>query len=331
MRNTTGHRHGSARFRMDEQTKSPISTNKVTTPWYGSQTGYNTENKTNGTFTSEFQSKDPIVSIAVQDKTTNGKVLTSEEDDGHGSVDHPTSFGETLMHLLRGNIGSGMFAMGDAFKNAGIVLAPIVVVILGVICVHCQHLLLSACKQMKIRTGMDRDPGFAQTVELCFETGHPKLKKIAPIMRKLVNLFLCITQLGFCCVYFVFVSKNVQQVMDHYDVKLDIHVHMAIIFLPILLTCLVRNLKYLAPLSTFANLVMLTGVIITLYFVTQDLPPVSSRDYVANWNTLPLFFGTALFAFEGIGLVLPLQREMKNPQHFAKPVGVLNLRLPWPK
>lgn len=47
------------------------------------------------------------------------------------------------MHLLRGNIGSGMFAMGDAFKNAGLVLAPIVVVILGVICVHCQHLLVS--------------------------------------------------------------------------------------------------------------------------------------------------------------------------------------------
>lgn len=137
---------------------------------------------------------------------------------------------------------------------------------------------------------------------------------------------------------------------------------MAIIFLPILLTCLVRNLKYLAPLSTFANVVMLTGVIITLYFVTQDLPPVTSRDYVANWNTLPLFFGTALFAFEGIGLVsfvtpavyiiltnfslyhntviiisvnhlllslflqvLPLQREMKDPQHFAKPLGVLNV------
>lgn len=69
---------------------------------------------------------------------------------------------------------------------------------------------------MKIRTGMDRDPGFAQTVELCFETGHPKLKKIAPIMRKLVNLFLCVTQLGFCCVYFVFVSKNLQQVSSNF-------------------------------------------------------------------------------------------------------------------
>lgn len=52
-------------------------------------------------------------------------------------------YAETLTHLLKGNIGSGMFAMGDAFQNAGIVVAPIAVIILGVICVHCQHLLVS--------------------------------------------------------------------------------------------------------------------------------------------------------------------------------------------
>lgn len=306
---------------MGDPEKNAVSTNKVTGPWYGSQDSYSTENKTNGTsFTNQFQSKDPIVDLQMQEKPP--KV---EDDDGHGTVDHPTSYAETLTHLLKGNIGSGMFAMGDAFQNAGIVVAPIAVIILGVICVHCQHLLLSVAKAMKIRTGMELTPGFAQTVELCFSTGHPRLKKIAPTMKTLVNLFLCVTQLGFCCVYFVFVSNNLKQIMDNYKVHLDLRIHMAIIFLPILLTCLVRNLKHLAPLSTFANVLMLTGFIITLYFITQDLPPVSDRPYVASWEKMPLFFGTALFAFEGIGLVLPIQREMKEPKHFAKPMGVLNV------
>lgn len=47
------------------------------------------------------------------------------------------------MHLLRGNIGAGVFGMGDAFKNGGIILAPTLTVLIGVISVHCQHVLVS--------------------------------------------------------------------------------------------------------------------------------------------------------------------------------------------
>lgn len=78
---------------------------------------------------------------------------------------------------------------------------------------------------------------------------------------------------------------------------------MAIILLPILCTSLIRNLKYLAPFSTIANIFMLMGLIITVYYTSQDLPSFSERNYFANPSQLPLFFGTAVFAFEGIGLV----------------------------
>lgn len=47
-----------------------------------------------------------------------------------------------MLHLFRGNIGSGLLAMGDAFKNGGIIFSPIMTAILGVICVHAQHLLV---------------------------------------------------------------------------------------------------------------------------------------------------------------------------------------------
>lgn len=91
--------------------------------------------------------------------------------------------------------------------------------------------------------------------------------------------------------------------MDHYGYQWDVHVHMAVILIPILMSCMVRNLKYLAPISTIANILMITGIIITLYYSMQELPDISSRRYIADLEQLPLFFGTALFAFEGIGLV----------------------------
>jgi hypothetical protein len=36
-----------------------------------------------------------------------------------------------------------MFAMGDAFHNAGLIASPVITLFLGVICVYSQHMLVS--------------------------------------------------------------------------------------------------------------------------------------------------------------------------------------------
>lgn len=95
--------------------------------------------------------------------------------------------------------------------------------------------------------------------------------------------------------------------------------------LPVLVVSMITELKYLAPLSTIANICMAAGVTLTFYFAFQDLPNISERRYVGHLEDLPLFFGTAIFAFEGIALVLPLKNAMKRPKLFARPSGVLNV------
>ncbi|XP_055523880.1 proton-coupled amino acid transporter 1-like [Wyeomyia smithii] len=246
---------------------------------------------------------------------------------GHGiDSDHPTSYLETMMHIFKGNVGPGLYAMGQAFLNGGIIAAPILTLLLGIICVHSQHLLLICAKRMKAKLpNSSQLPDFAETVELCFIHGPVRFRRWARAMRLSVNVFICVTQLGFCTVYFGFISNNLKHIHDFYGIHLDVRLHMLIILVPILLPSMIRNLKYLAWCMTLANACMILGICITAYYAVQDLPSISERHYFSSWRQLPLYFGTAIFAFEGIALVLPLHNAMRNPDDFGRPLGVLNV------
>ena len=73
---------------------------------------------------------------------------------------------------------------------------------------------------------------------------------------------------------------------------------MAVILVPITLLVSIRNLKYLSPVSMMANILQFTGLAITFYYLFQQTPDFSDRKYVATWGQLPLYFGTAIYAFE---------------------------------
>ncbi|XP_014261754.1 proton-coupled amino acid transporter 1 isoform X2 [Cimex lectularius] len=234
-------------------------------------------------------------------------------------------FLETLIHLLKGNIGAGLFAMGDAFKHAGLLLAPILTVILGAICIYSNHLLLNSAHYIREKKKLIVDPSFAETVELCFECGPKSFKRWTHAVRISVKVFIVITQLGFCCVYFVFVSSTAKKVLITHGIDYDVRFYMAIMFVPVLLSCLIRTLKFLTPISLLSNVFLLSGIVLTLYLSSTDLPSISSRQAVADWYSLPLFFGTTIYAFEGISLVIPLQNEMRNQKKFSSPFGVLNI------
>lgn len=297
---------------------SPVVASSKKGAIHGNETTFKEPLGNGGTY-GAFQSKDPILSME-----KGGEKGGADE---HGmSVDHPTSYIETMMHLFKGNVGSGIFALGDAFKHAGLLLAPPLTIFLGVICVHAQHILVQCNEEVRRRIGDPNiQPGFAGTVELCFATGPLALRKFSVFMRKMVNLFLCVTQLGFCCVYFVFISTNMKQVLDAHNLKMNVHQHMAVVLIPILLSTWIRNLKYLVPVSSVANFLVIAGYIATMYIMSDNVPSISERRYVADWHQLPLFFGTVIYSFEGITLVLPLKNEMKKPSNFNKTFGVLNV------
>uniref|UniRef100_A0A3Q3VRE5 Amino acid transporter transmembrane domain-containing protein n=1 Tax=Mola mola TaxID=94237 RepID=A0A3Q3VRE5_MOLML len=243
-----------------------------------------------------------------------------------------TSFCQTLIHLLKGNIGTGLLGLPLAVKNAGLVLGPVSLLCMGIIAVHCMKLLVKCSHHLSAK--MNRSSmSYGEAVQYGMENAS-WFRRHSHLGKQTVNLFLIITQLGFCCVYFVFLSDNIKQVvekansttfnchMNYTDQtqgrvpSFDSRIYM-LFFLPaFILLVFTPNLKYLVPLSLVANLVMTASlVLIYFYSITNitypiDLPTVGqAKDY-------PLFFGTAIFAFEGIGVVLPLENKMHRPQSF---------------
>ncbi|CAG9823048.1 unnamed protein product [Phaedon cochleariae] len=239
------------------------------------------------------------------------------------TIENPTSNFDTMVHLLKGNIGTGILAMPDAFRNAGWIVGLFGTMVMGIVCTHCMHMLVRCSHELGRRT-QKQSLSFSDVVETAFRTGPGCLQKYSGLAKTLINIFLCITQVGFCCVYFVFVAANVHDVVKHYFFDISVHWYLLLLLPPLVLLNWVKSLKYLTPASLFASIVTCSGLVITFFYMLQGLPKMSTVRGFSSWSQLPLYFGTAIYAFEGIGVILPLENNMKNPQDFGGWTGVLN-------
>lgn len=101
------------------------------------------------------------------------------------------------------------------------------------------------------------------------------------------------------------VSFSFQIVNYNTDKNLDIELFIYSLIPALVLLGQVRDLKYMVPFSALANIFMITGFSITLYYIfsNSNLHSFSNNKLFASVEQLPRFFATVIFAIEGIGVV----------------------------
>uniref|UniRef100_H0VF53 Solute carrier family 36 member 3 n=1 Tax=Cavia porcellus TaxID=10141 RepID=H0VF53_CAVPO len=238
---------------------------------------------------------------------------------------------QALIHLLKCSIGTGLLGLPLAVKNAGLLVGPVSLLAIGILTVHCMVILLNCAHHLTQRlqkTFMNYGETTMYSLENCSSSW---LRTHSVWGRYTVSSLLIITQLGFCSVYFMFMADNLQQIVEEAHIIsntcqprkilvltpiLDIRVYMLTILPFLIMLAFIQNLKVLSIFSTLANITTLGSMALIFEYIVQIPYPIN-LPLMANWKTFLLFFGTTIFTFEGVGMVLPLKNQMKNPQKFS--------------
>ncbi len=177
-------------------------------------------------------------------KQENVETFQFERRKSEVQIKHATTYLETIIHFVKAGIGAGIFAMAEAMKNIGYVVGPILTVFLSFVLLYEQHILLQCAADVRKYFGLQKRTDYGETFQLAL-LANDKWKKHARLMKIITNLFLILTQLGFCAVYFVFIGNTMRNVLNYFGYEFDIRALISMALIPILLSSLITNLKFL--------------------------------------------------------------------------------------
>lgn len=127
-----------------------------------------------------------------------------------GSIDK-TNFAQSLMHMVKGNLGTGVMAMPMSFKRCGLLTASFGLPLLCFISTFCVHLLVRSSQHLENKmkwTNLD----YASLAKGAFKAGPKWMRSWSGVMCRVVDTTLIISQIGICCVYLVFIVDNIEEV-----------------------------------------------------------------------------------------------------------------------
>lgn len=234
------------------------------------------------------------------DSQTASRIRRASADRPRGEA----SVTEAVMMLLKSFVGTGILFLGKAFFNGGLLFSSIVLCLVAMISLA-SFLLL-------VKTNLKVTGSFGEMGGILY--GNQ--------MRLWILTSIVFSQLGFVAAYTVFVAQNLQAFIlgvtkcQHFVPISWLILLQALIFLPL---SLVRRIAKLSSTALIADAFILFGIIYLFQFEINKVLDHGLSDVVMfNSKSFPLFIGTAVFTFEGIGLVIPITESMSQPERFPK-------------
>ena len=217
---------------------------------------------------------------------------------------------KTFANVFIAIVGAGVLGLPYAFKRTGWLMGVLTLFSVAALITHCMMLLVRIRRKLGVANiGSFGDLGFA----VC-----------GPLGRFLVDILIILSQAGFCVGYLIFIGTTSAHLFNPTTALALRHVSPKSLYIwgcfPFQLGLnSIKTLTHLAPLSIFADVVDLGAMAVVI--VDDVKIAVEQRPDVVAFGGMSVFFygmGVAVYAFEGVGMVLPLESEMKDKEKFGK-------------
>eukprot|EP00916_Digyalum_oweni_P012798 GHVL01021119.1.p1 GENE.GHVL01021119.1~~GHVL01021119.1.p1 ORF type:complete len:455 (+),score=83.40 GHVL01021119.1:51-1415(+) len=206
--------------------------------------------------------------------------------------------GETVMTILKSMICCAVLLLPHAWLNGGLLFSFISTIFIFFLTLFCMQRLVNCCDE---------------NIETFTDIAYAAIGNIG---KYLVNVSLVASQLGFCCVISIFVAQNMQDFI--YSVsgcspswKIPLGALIAAqmpFYIPL---SWIRRIKYFSIVIIIADLIIvicLFFIIFESFFKIWNVGP--SKVQLLNKKYYATFLATAVYMFEGIGMVLPIRSAM---------------------
>ncbi|KAL8661456.1 MAG: hypothetical protein Q9202_005575 [Teloschistes flavicans] len=221
---------------------------------------------------------------------------------GRGPVGRNSPMGAAMM-LLKSFVGTGVLFLPKAYLNGGMLFSNLVLLGTAALSYYCFILL--------VNTRLKVEASFGDMGGILYGRW----------LRTLILSSVALSQVGFVAAYIVFTSENLQAFIlavsncqTWIDIKFMVLMQL-IIFLPL---SLIRDISALSLTAYIADGFIGLGLVYLYYYNISTIAINHGIADIINFNPhdWTLFIGTAIFTFEGVGLIIPIQESMRQPSKF---------------
>ncbi|KAG6778227.1 hypothetical protein POTOM_018081 [Populus tomentosa] len=266
----------------------------------------------------------PVFGLAKVVSFSSAKALPREDTPLIPNSPTLSSQSKTFANVFIAIVGAGVLGLPYAFKRTGWIMSLMMLFSVAGLTHYCMMLLIHTRRKLQSLSGE-----FAKINSF----GDLGFTVCGSVGRFVVDVMIVLSQAGFCIGYLIFIGNTMANLFNASSP--DSLTSQVIAFsmsakswyiwgcFPFQLgLSSVATLTHLAPLSIFADVVDLAAMGVVI--VKDVFLMMENRPEVRAFGGLSVFFygmGVAVYAFEGIGMVLPLESEMKERETFGKILG----------